>query len=47
MPERLTGPLEVLMKTKHFKNVRFAKSGPIPANRCFSEVDPVALALPV
>jgi len=46
-PERLTGPLEVLMKTKHFKNVCFAESNPTPAVRCFSEADPMALTLAV
>jgi hypothetical protein len=46
-PERLTGPLEVLMKTKHFKNVCFAESSPTSAIRCFSEADPMALTLAV
>jgi hypothetical protein len=46
-PERLTGPLEVLLKTKHFNNVRFAKSSPTPAVCCYSEAGAPAPALPV
>jgi len=46
-PERLTGPLEVLLKTKHFENVCFAESSSKSSRRCFSEVEALALALPV